>query len=191
MLASKNHRFLLPLIVFLPIVSWGIVGNADFKVVKLTSKLSRETLVLDGSLDLGLTAKVEEALNKGIPLDVVIELRLRRQRALLWDENVAEWQLRRQIRFHALTGQYFVNSARAGSEGRENFNSLSDALRQLGSLDNIKLSVPADLPQHSSYAIELRASLDFEALPTPLRPVAYTSRAWHLDSGWFRWNVSY
>lgn len=189
--AWKNLRFLWPLIVLLPIVGGGTVGYADFKVTKLTSKLTLDTLELGGSLDLGLTSKVEEALNKGIPLDVIIELRLYRQRALLWDENVAEWRLRRQIRFHALTGQYFVNPGRTATEGRESFNSLSDALRQLGSLGNIKLSVPPDLPQQSSYALELRARLDIEALPTPLRPVAYTSRAWHLNSGWFRWNVGY
>ena len=189
--ALKKFRFFVPIIALLPFLGGETIGYADFTVAKLTSKLMPDALELGGSLDLVLTSKVEEALNKGIPLDVIIELRLYRQRALLWDENVAEWRLRRRIQFHALAGQYFVNPGLGGAGGRESFNSVSDALKQLGSLSNIKLRVPPDLPQHSSYALELRARLDIEALPTPLRPVAYTSRAWHLNSGWSRWNVGY
>lgn len=189
--AWKSLKFFLLVIALLPILGAHTIGYADFTVAKLTSKLTPETLELGGSLDLGLSPKVEEALNKGIPLDVIIELKLYRQRAYLWDENVAEWQLRRQIQFHALARQYLVNRGRGSAEGRESFSSVSDALKELGSLSNIKLKVPPDLPQQSSYALELRARLDIESLPTPLRPVAYTSRAWHLNSGWLRWNVGY
>ncbi|NCF09332.1 MAG: DUF4390 domain-containing protein, partial [Gammaproteobacteria bacterium] len=37
------------------------------------------------------------------------------------------------------------------------------------------------------YGARLRASLDVEALPLPLRPVAYLSSAWDLTSEWHDW----
>ena len=162
---------------------------ADFKVENVSAVLTHVALEIGGRLDLTLTPKVEEALSKGIPLDVVIDFKLQRQRPWLWDQGVASWKLRRQVRYHALTGRYFVRSDKPASETRESFNSLPEALRQLGALSELRLNVPDDLPA-GSYAVDVRASLDIEALPAPLRPVAYTSRAWHLNSGWLRWKVA-
>ena len=31
--------------------------------------------------------------------------------------------------------------------------------------------------------------LDVEALPPPLRPIAYTSGAWRLNSDWHKWDI--
>jgi hypothetical protein len=67
---------------------------------------------------------------------------------------------------------------------------MSEALRRLGSLNELRFVVPNELPV-GQYALDVRASLDIEGLPAPLRPVAYTSRAWHLNSGWLRWKVGY
>lgn len=208
-------------------------ASADFKVAEVTPKLDAASLSLAGSLDLGLTPKVEEALSKGIPIEVVVGMRLYRQRAFLWDENVAEWTLRRQIRYHALSGQYLIsdvqecpneaaslspspssetqspqgtqkaqeNARPAGtgcvfdtgesvfSEIRESLTSLSEALKQLGSLNELKLPLEQTLPPEEDYSLKLRVNLDIEALPAPLRPVAYTSLAWYLNSGWTTWKV--
>ena len=208
-------------------------ASAEFKVADVTPKLDAASLSLAGSLELGFTPKVEEALSKGIPIEVIVDMRLYRQRAFLWDENVAEWTLRRQIRYHALSGQYLISdvpecpnetaalspapssevqslqgtqkaqvgarSAGAGcavdtggpgsSEIRESLTSLSEALKQLGSLNELKLPLEQTLPPEEAYSLELRVNLDIEALPAPLRPVAYTSLAWHLNSGWTTWKV--
>ena len=48
----------------------------------------------------------------------------------------------------------------------------------------------ADAPPEGDYSVEVRASLDIEALPSPLRPVAYTSLAWRLNSGWSTWKLA-
>ena len=202
-------------------------ARADFKVTAVTPTLDVTSLSLDGSLDLSLTPKVEEALSKGIPIEVIVAMRLYRQRAFLWDENIAEWTLRRQIRYHALSGQYLISdvpgcpneatplspsplgetqttpgdakSAGAGcasdtgesvlSGMHESLTSLTEALKQLGSLSELKLPLAQTLPPEEAYSLELRVNLDIEALPAPLRPVAYTSLAWHLNSGWTTWKV--
>ncbi len=162
---------------------------ADFQVGEVQAKADGPALYLNGSLDLGLTSKVEEALNKGIPIDVVIAVRLYRKRTFLWDRNVASWAIRRQISYHALTGQYLVGGEPARTEDHESLNSLGEALTQLGALNDLKLPLPYTLPGNAVYTVEVRVNLDIEALPAPLRPVAYTSLAWHLNSGWTTWKV--
>lgn len=162
---------------------------ADFKVVELHPELDERSLVLNGQLDLGLNAKVEEALAKGIPLEVAVDVHLYRERPYWWDPKIASWTLHRRIQYHALSGQYLVNTLAPEVESGESLLTLQEALKQLGELDAVTLALeePASPGGHF---VDIRVSLDIEALPTPLRPVAYTSLTWHLNSGWSSWKVA-
>ena len=162
---------------------------ADFKIADVQPKFTEQSLTFAGNLDLGLSPKVEEALAKGIPLEVVIDVRLYHQRRYLWDKKIASWTLRRRIQYHALSGQYLVSAGEGVAETRESLLTQQEALKQLGSLSDLKLALP-ESPSAGAYSADMRVSLDIEALPTPLRPVAYTSFAWHLNSGWTSWKVA-
>jgi hypothetical protein len=162
---------------------------ADFKVADVQPKFADQALMLSGNIDLGLSSPVEEALSKGIPLEVIIEVRLYRYRRFLWDKQVAAWTLRRSIQYHALSGQYLVSAGDPGAETRESLLTQQEALKSLGSLNELRLPLK-DIAPADNYSVDVRASLDIEALPTPLRPVAYTSFAWHLNSGWTTWKVT-
>jgi hypothetical protein len=165
-------------------------AQADFAVSEIEARFAERALQLSGALDLTLTPKVEEALAKGIPLDVVIGVRLLRVRAWLWDERAGSWTVKRRIRYHALSGQYLVSAADANPEINESYTVLGEALKQLGVFDRLQLPLPeAPLPD-ARYQVQVRAHLDLESLPTPLQPVAYTSLAWHLNSGWSLWQVA-
>jgi len=162
---------------------------ADFKIADIQPKISEQSLTFSGNLDLGLSPKVEEALAKGIPLEVVIDVRLYHQRRYLWDKKIASWTLRRRIQYHALSGQYLISEGEGETETRESLLTQQEALKQLGSLSDLKLALTETLSE-GDYSADIRVSLDIEALPTPLRPVAYTSFAWHLNSGWTSWKVA-
>lgn len=162
---------------------------AEFTIPDVKPKFIGQSLLLDGNLDLGLTTKVEEALSKGIPLEVIVDIRLHQQRRWLWDKNVASWTLRRRIQYHALSGQYLVSTGESGADSSESFITQQDALKQLGVFSDFRLALPGT-PAEGDYFIEMRVNLDIEALPAPLRPVAYTSLAWHLNSGWTTWKVA-
>jgi hypothetical protein len=171
------------------LLALALPAAADFKVAELQPRLAGKTLVLNGKLDLALTPKVEEALTKGIRLDVTIDVRLYRKRWYVWNQGVGRWTLHRRIWYHALSGQYLV-SAGPDADARESHGSMLEALRALGALDDLKLPLAAEAPAEDDYSVELRASLDIEALPAPLRPVAYTSLDWRLNSGWTAWKLA-
>lgn len=172
----------------LALLCWGS-ASADFKVAELQPELREQSLVLHGQLELGLNAKVEEALAKGIPLEVVIDVHLYRERRFWWDPKIASWTLHRRIQYHALSGQYLVNIMSPEAEAGESLLTLQEALRQLGSLDEVLLTLNEPLIP-GRHSVDIRASLDIEALPAPLRPVAYTSFPWHLNSGWSSWKIA-
>lgn len=165
-------------------------ASADFTVVDIQPKFVEQSLVLNGNFELGLNTKVEEALAKGIPLEVNIDVHLLRTRRFLWDQKIASWTLRRRIQFHALSGQYLVSSAEPEPESGESLLTLQEALKQLGTLNDVTLKLEEPVKPDDAHSVDIRVSLDIEALPTPLRPVAYTSFTWHLNSGWSTWKVA-
>ncbi len=164
---------------------------ADFNVREVRTQLSADSLGFSAQLDLSLSRKAEEALNKGIPLDVVIDIALLQHRSILWDRTIATWDLRRTLQFHALSGQYLVGGAGISADSYDNFASLDSALGYLGEIDELRLPLyDKDMPARGGdYHVRLRVYLDINSLPSPLRPVAYTSPAWHLSSGWTTWAV--
>ena len=168
-------------------------GMADgLKITGIQARLGPERLLLRGNIDVALTPKVEEALNNGIPLDFVLEVRLHRRRALIWDETTRSWSARRELRYHALSGQYLVT--RSGAQpapARASFQSLAEALTAAGVLDESLALEPPLADGDGDYRVGVRVHLDIEALPPVLRPVAYTSRAWDLNSGWTMWKLEH
>jgi hypothetical protein len=180
--------------VFFHIVFVGLCGAtavyaSNFKVTSVQVRAVGSALSLRGTLELGLTPAVEEAIANGIPIELAIDVRLYRERPFFWDERVGNWTLRRELRYYALTGQYLISAGIGAPVTRESFVSLNEALTQLGSLEDLPLALTAPLPSETQYRLELRAGLNVEALPALLRPVAYTSRAWDLNSGWTTWGV--
>jgi len=181
--------------VFFCILILSLVYSAtawsDFEVTDIQARLSKKTLAIKGSIDLVLSDKAEEALSKGIPLNVIIDANLVKERPVIWDQQVASWKLQRNIRFHALSGQYLVSTTtKDQSPDIESFTSLQEALSYMGNIDLEDLVLaPEKLQGDNNYLLELRAFLDIAALPAPLRPVAYTSRPWHLNSGWTTWKI--
>lgn len=165
-----------------PVMAEGI------KITGVQPRLSADRLLLSGTIDFGLTPKVEEALNNGIPLEFVFEVRLHRRRALIWDETARSFSTRREVRYHALAGQYLVTRRGAQTHARAGFPSLSEALTAAGNLDD-GFTLDPPLPDGGDYRVGVRVHLDIEALPPVLRPVAYTSRAWDLNSGWTMWKA--
>ena len=185
MRACKRPKWLT--VLLLGGVLSGLAAQADFKVTRISPRVADGELVLSGTLELGLTSKVEEALSKGIPIDVIIDVSLYRKRLLIWDRLMQSWVMRRGISYHALSRQYLVAGHRP--DAVESFTSLQAALAGMGTLEELKLPLN-ELPYgEDTYYVSVRASLDVEALPAPLRPVAYTSLAWHLNSGWTEWYV--
>jgi hypothetical protein len=181
--------------VFFYIVFVGLCGTtalalaSSFKVSSVQARVVGPALSLRATLELGLTPAVEEAIANGIPIELAIDVRLYRERPFLWDEKVGNWTLRRELRYYALTGQYLISAEVGAPVTRESFVSLNEALTQLGLLEEFALALRAPLAPDMEYRLELRAGLNVEALPALLRPVAYTSRAWDLNSGWTTWRV--
>ena len=165
---------------------------AGFNVKSAQPFLNERVLHVNARLDLALNARTEEALGKGIPIDVVIEVNLVKHRWWWGNKVVTDQTLRRRIQFHALSRQYLVSGLH-GREPSESFGSLASALAHAGALEELTIALTAkkEIEPGARYLLQLRARLDIEALPMLMRPLAYTLPSWRLGTGWTEWPISH
>ncbi len=175
---NKPAVWLLLTLLWLPAAAWG----ADFEIPELECRLAGDMYRLDADIKYRLTEQVREALQNGVMLTLEVHVQVRRRGAWIWQDDAYSTRLRYSIHFHALAALYQVQDIH--HDTREDFVTLNAALGHLGRIRNLPLLGPQHLDPEGAYQARLKASLDVDALPLPLRPVAYLSPSWNLSSPW-------
>ena len=127
-----------------------------------------------------------EALQSGVGLHVEFNLKIKRERRFMWDKSIVRLSKRIKLERHALTDRYIVTDLL--EDQRRIFESLDAAFEGINEMSDIPVGSFTEL-KNDNYILAVRARLDIEALPAPLRPIAYVSPSWRMSSGWFEWNT--
>lgn len=163
--------------------------DGAFSIRNAQTHIFNKTYMLDARMDLRLGAGVEEALNRGLALTLIYDIEILQEREYLWDETIATLTQRYQISYNALTEQYSVLNLNTGL--KNNFPTVRIALEVLGTLTGYPLIDRRALDQDESYRGQIRARLDLESLPVPVRLQAYVSPSWWLSSEWYSWSLTH
>jgi len=140
--------------------------------------------LLDAQFSIRLSTGAREALDNGVPLTLELQVQLVREHVWMWDSVEVEHVLVRQLQYYALSRSYQLRDIKGNTLA--NYNRLDDALAAAGSIDRMLLtSLPLEEGRH--YMVRLRGSIDIEALPTPVRLLAYVSSDWDMNSEWYSW----
>lgn len=134
-----------------------------------------------------LSDKAREALNNGISLYWDIRLKLERQRSWLWNKALVKHHFRYRIQYQALINRYKVTNITTGDN--ESYATLAAALAGMSSIRQVDLLARETLNPEASYQVAVKVFFDREALPLPLRPLAYINSQWNLSSAWYLWPV--
>lgn len=145
----------------------------------LRLEASEEGWTLQGEYGVELSARLEEAVSRGVPLYFTFEFELTRPRWYWLDEKTALSSQTYKLSYHALTQSYRLS---AGSL-YQSFVSLQEALRLLGRPRMLAVE-RSKVRAGESYVALARMRLDVSQLPKPFQINALTSREWTLDSGW-------
>lgn len=158
---------------------------AGIKVREVTTWQVHNRVLLSAELALELSPEALRALNHGVTLDIVIDIQALEERAWLWDPTVIEHSERFHLERQALNKQYLVTH----NYNQRSFISLQEALQYISTVRNYPLLNVTDLEEGKSYYGRMRAWLDIESLPAPMRPTAYVSTSWRLASDWHKWQI--
>ena len=183
---SSAPRTALPLtglLLFLAGAAWA----EGFSVTEVKTHLEGKVYVMEAQIDYRFSEAALEALDNGVPLTLDVHLQVRRKSAWMWEDSLVDRHLRYLIRYQPLSERYLVAELPDGP--KQSFVSRAAAITALGELEGIPLLGSDRIKPDQLYQVELKTSLDIEALPLPLRPMAYLKPSWKLSSGWTEWSL--
>jgi len=142
---------------------------------------------LNADIQFHFSKEALKALEHGIALQIDIEVQAKQTRKWLWDKKIRKKILSQRLEHQPLSDQYLVTDLSTGI--KRNFHSFHHALEYLGLIDDYPFLELASLEQGKTYTALVRASLNTESLPAPLRLSAYVSSDWQLTSPWYQWTI--
>jgi len=161
---------------------------ADFFITGIHTRLQDNVYLLDAYVDYRFSDEALEALDNGVPLTFQLSIEIQRKRKWWLDAEVADLQQRYRLQYHALSHQYLLQNLNSGAFYA--FQSLAAARDAMGTLRDFPLLDQQLVEPDEEYEVLLQAELDIEALPSPLRPLAYITPAWRLNSDWYTWSLA-
>lgn len=146
-----------------------------------------ESYLLDADIDYFPSDAVIEALKNGIPLNFVVTVKVRESNSWLgwFDRARAKKKIRSELRYRPLSSLYEISTDQR--EGQRNFVSWKSLFSNLGELRHIAIVEAGELDAAKKYHVEIKAELDINSLPLPMRPMAYIDSDWDMSSGWSEW----
>jgi hypothetical protein len=156
-----------------------------FRVESAETRLDDKTYILNARIAYGFSDLALEALDNGVPLTIELHIQVRPSDAWIWDDNLLDRRLRYAIRYKPLSERYLVSQL--PGEGGRSFVTRDSAIAALGEIKGVPLIDAAGLDPKVAYDVEIKAELDIEQLPLPLRPLAYLRPGWKLSTGWTKW----
>jgi hypothetical protein len=158
---------------------------ADIRYKEVVLYQADASVMLDLVEEFQLNQTLSEALDNGVRLVFSTDVRMARERQLVWDKSVMERRFRRSLSYHPLAGLYRVDVL--DSDRQRSFATLQAALAFLGEIRELPLIAVADLDPQQSYAVEVQTSLLISELPLPLQTKAYVSADWYFSSKVWEW----
>ena len=176
-----SWAFLLALVVAAP------VAHAD----GITLKSARvepveEGWQIDAEFDIQFSQRLEEAVNRGVPLHFVLDFEMSKPRWYWFDEKPVRFSQTYKISYTPLLRQYRLS---VGSV-YQNFTSFEEVTRVLSRLRGVAIADHNAIKKDSAYQASVRLRLDTAQLPKPFQLNAIASRDWSLSSDWHRWSLS-
>ncbi len=168
-----------------PFVAQAENYSAEVKAADVT--IQGERIVLSADISYRLSPKTREALQNGVPLFWIVHIKTKQVRPFLWNKTLTEVALSYRLQYHALLNMYRVSNE-SGDE-MHNFSTLAGALDSMSTLRNLSIIDKAAIAPEQKIIVELNIVFDRDALPLPLRPIAYMDRQWYLSSDKTVWQL--
>lgn len=184
---ARAARRFWALLLLMPAVWAGSAAAAEFVVQSAETYLTDEVHHLNANIDYDFGEPALEALHNGVPLVVQLDIEIDRVRDYVWNENIAALHQRYQLGYEALIGRYVITNLNSGADAF--YPSFDAMLEALGRIRDLPILDADLLSEDGPYQVSLRASLDLEALPVPMRIMGYFSSDWRISSEWFTWSL--
>jgi hypothetical protein len=191
--APRSTRFRRGAALALALLAGGAANPAAAQPEGTLEVRSAATVLIGGvwylsaRLDCRLGRAQAEALRKGVPLRLRVEVELDRSRPYWPDASLTRLGRDSELVYQALTGQYLVRDV--ATDERQYFNSLFAALEAVGEVRRLALVDDAALEPGAQYVGRLRVVLDPEGLSMRRPVLGFPRPGPALVSDWYPWSL--
>ncbi len=173
----------LLILLMLAVPVFGYAEGAEIKTAKL--ELNEEGYQLSAEFDLQLMAVHEDAIRKGVPVYIEMEVEVSRNRWYWLDERMVRQTRERRISYSPLTNQFRI--ATAGLS--QNVAKFDDVKRALSTVRSWQILEKNKLRPGEKYDVSVRIRLDASQLPKPFQLNVLGTREWDIASPWTRFSI--
>ncbi len=180
-------RFCKRLSLFLLILASSLAFAAGSSINIKSAELESQDdyYGLNADVDMSFDKEIEEAINKGVPLNFLIEFQIVSPRKYWFDDEIVTITQSVSLSYHALSRQYLVNRG----AHQQSYDSLSEAVHELVGLDEWKVVEKSMLEKSEVYKAALLIRLDQTKLPKAIQVDTIASEKWNISSQKFEWTL--
>lgn len=171
------------LFVLLLACAWAFAASSSIVIKSAELQPTEDAYKLSADLEISFDEAIEEAINKGVPLNFLLEFQVVSPRKYWFDDEIVTTSTNYTISYHALSRQYLVSH-----NGHQNsYETLSEAKLELMEIDDWKVLEKSQIEKGAIYKAALLMRLDQSKLPQALQVEAIGSENWNLISQKFEW----
>jgi hypothetical protein len=172
-------------VVLLGMISLAIAADSSIQIKNAELQPLDDFYSLRADAEIILDKEIEEAVNKGVPLNFLIEFQIVSPRKYWFDDEIVTTSQEVTLSYHALSRQYLVNRG----AHQQSFGSLGEAVQELAKLNEWKVVEKSLLEKGETYKAALLIRLDQTKLPKAIQVDTISSEKWNLVSQKFEWTL--
>ena len=175
--------------------------EGKFEVLERGLELVDGVYRVNGKIYLRLPSDAAMTLQSTVPLTIRIEVQFLNRLWFWWDNAEFERIVRYRLSYYALADRYVVEieppegdeaevlSGTTDRYERQTFPTLRAALDHIGLIEGLAVVEASELDRNLRYDVRIRAVLDQDGLPGPIRWLAFWRPEWSISSEWLSWRL--
>jgi Domain of unknown function (DUF4390) len=178
-----NYLISLGLFLLLGVTGLALAAASSINIKNAELQLQEDNYSLSADVEFSFDNEIEEAINKGVPLNFLVEFQIVSPRKYWFDDEIVTTSQNVTLSYHALSRQYLVNRG----THQKSFETLSEAKQELAELSDWKVVEKSLIEKNEVYNAALLIRLDQTKLPKAIQVDAIASEKWNLSSQKFEW----
>jgi hypothetical protein len=159
--------------------------DGRFEVRSADLELTEGVYHLNVRIDLPVGDAVRQGLEEGVPLGLEVDLAINRVRQFLPNASVAELTQRYHLQYNTVSARYILHNDNSGEQ--ESLPTVDAALERLSQVRGLPALDQSLLSAGRRYEANVRAKLDYGAVPLTVRVLMFWVNEWHRESDWYTW----
>jgi hypothetical protein len=162
-------------------------GESAFNIKIAGFTMQESLLMLDSTIEIDLPKYISKAIDQGFAVPLMFEVEVLKYSQFWLDEKLLSLKQQYQLHYLPMLSSYAIFDVNA--DQRMYFNSRQQAIRYLKVIHAYPMFDIENINQSGQVYARMRAGIDVDELPLPLKSSFYWNNGWDLQSDWFEWEV--